>query len=123
MRRAAGEVTGWRIAASSPDYSGGDGFRDIAATGPDDAWAVGTGPCCAPDGRKISHWDGTAWQPVTLPDGIEDVHAISATAANDVWLMGWNGDAPVTLHWKRVGVAHDQPARTDPRQGRPRGGG
>src|SRR3569833_2201647 len=190
----AEEETGWRIASVSPSYTGGDGFQDVAATGSGDAWAVGTAPCCDPDGRKISHWDGTTWRPVALPaapqdaryprlstgaasspddvwvfgegadgpafghhwdgtawettvfgtdvrikeaavagpgdvwitglewtgtgdrpvvepydggrwaavplpEGLRDVNAISATAANDVWVMGWDGTAPVTLRW------------------------
>lgn len=98
----AAEETGWRIAALSSTYSG-DEFRDIAATGPDDAWAVGTAPCCGTEQRQISHWDGASWRPVTLPAVPEgarypSLSSVGASSANDVWAFGEGMDGPAFGH-------------------------
>src|SRR3954447_7359585 len=89
----AAEETGWRIATVSPTY-GGDGFSDVAVTGPDDAWAVGNGPCCDPEARKISHWDGSEWRAVTLPPpnldpgfGVAEGDILSV-GPRDAWASG-----------------------------------
>ena len=100
---AAAEDVGWRIASISPAYTGGDGFSDIAATGPADAWAVGTAPCCASDGRKIAHWDGSTWQPVTppaAPEGALEPHlsTVGASSPENVWVFGDGADGPAFGH-------------------------
>jgi hypothetical protein len=99
----AAQETGWRIATVSPSYSGGDGFRDVAAIGPDDAWAVGTAPCCDSDARRMSHWDGTAWQPVPLPPAPQDAQyprlsTVGASSPDDVWAFGDGADGPAFGH-------------------------
>lgn len=98
----AAEETGWRVATVSPAYAG-DEFRDIAATGPDDAWAVGTAPCCGTEQRQISHWDGTSWRPVTLPAvppgaTYPTLSTVGASSANDVWVFGAGMDGPAFGH-------------------------
>lgn len=105
---AAEEETGWRIATLSPSYAGGDDYQDVTATGPDDAWAVGSAPCCDADARKISHWDGTAWRPVTLPAAPQGaveptLHSVGASSTDDVWVFGDGADGPgFAHHWDGV---------------------
>lgn len=105
----AAQEAGWRIASISPDYAGGHGFADIAATGPNDAWAVGTAPCCEPDARKISHWDGAAWTSVALPaapaGALEPTLAtVGASSPDDVWAFGNGMDGPAFgHHWDGAG--------------------
>jgi hypothetical protein len=99
---AAAQDTGWRIASTSPDYPG-DGFADIAATGPNDAWAVGTGPCCGPENRQISHWDGATWQSVALPEAPQaarypTLSTVGASSPGDVWAFGEGMDGPAFGH-------------------------
>jgi hypothetical protein len=100
----AAPETGWRLTSLSPGYSG-DYFTDIAVTSANDAWAVGHGPCCDPEGRAVSHWDGVAWQPVTLPAIPEGVRypalsAVGASSADDVWVFGEGMDGPsFGQHW------------------------
>lgn len=99
---ATTQETGWRIADVSPTYAG-DGFRDVVATGPDDAWAVGNAPCCDPEQRKISHWDGTAWQPVTPPPAPQGADyptltTVGASSPDNVWIFGNGADGPAFGH-------------------------
>jgi hypothetical protein len=96
--------SGWQIAYSTPDFPGDD-FHDIAATGPDDAWAVGSGPCCDTEAQKLSRWDGTGWQPVTPPAPPQGtryaslVH-VGASSPSNVWVFGLGADDDgFTHHW------------------------
>lgn len=75
-----------QIPANGTSFFGGLGVADI---GPGNAWAVGTG---------LEHWDGTSWTQLAFPDpenpgavttSIDgSLAAISADAANDVWVVG-----------------------------------
>jgi hypothetical protein len=65
-------------------------FRAVAATGPANAWAVGsTGSPAAPAGPLVAHWNGTAWQTATpsIMTGyvLTDVRASSPA---NVWAFG-----------------------------------
>lgn len=93
---------GWRIFHSSPEFAG-DEYTDLAVTGPDDAWAVGSEPCCQEDPRKISHWDGTAWQdvpPPALPDGIRypALAHVAGSAPQNIWVFGLSTDGVAFGH-------------------------
>jgi hypothetical protein len=81
----------WRISYTAPVPQ--DGLEDIAATGPDDAWAVGSGPCCGRDQRLIVHWDGAQWRTVALPPAppkafYPDLRTVAASSPTDVWVFG-----------------------------------
>jgi hypothetical protein len=98
---------GWQINYMSPDFPG-DGLSDIAATGPDDAWSVGTPPCCTADYRRLSHWDGTQWQdvtPPTPPPATETPYLsiVRASSPTDVWTFGGGYQGPAFAafggHW------------------------
>jgi hypothetical protein len=88
--------TAWTRVTNNSDGSlflGESGVADIAAG---NAWAVGGG---------LEHWDGTGWSLQAFPDpenpgtlitnpGVDFGHldAISADAANDVWVVGHYND-------------------------------
>lgn len=92
----------WRIAYTTPDFPG-DGLEDLAATGPDDAWAVGTAPCCGRDARELLHWDGAQWQTVTPPPApakafYPDLREVAASSPTDVWAFGSDANSLVFGH-------------------------
>ena len=92
----------------------------LAATGPDDVWAVGYGP--AKGGGvtdpKITHFDGKTWQPSPvpeyhlgkqpLPNEWSNLQTVVAASSDDVWAFGdlrdgaadtTAQDEDVVLHW------------------------
>jgi hypothetical protein len=105
--------TAWSV-VPSPDpagtTSGVNEFNGVAATGPNDLWAVGTDWTGDQSGTSplIAHWNGSAWSTVSLPDfgrftTLQDVAVRSAT---DVWVVGSATSAdpahrvePLVLHW------------------------
>jgi hypothetical protein len=79
----------------------------VAALAADDVWVVrggtvatgagfnGTGPA------GVLHWDGRAWSTsLSLPsaDGTT-ITDITATAPNDVWVVGSEAGGPLIRHW------------------------
>jgi hypothetical protein len=81
--------TGWRI--SYHLHGTTTSVTAIAATGPDDAWAVG-GRLATIHGQgqgvaAIFHWNGTSWSAVPLPGPPHDGYfaAVSAVSPTDVW--------------------------------------
>jgi hypothetical protein len=93
----------------------------VTARTPTDAWA--TGWWLDADRRYhalVTHWDGTAWRLVTLPDLGTDssyVDGVVAFSHNDVWVLGTTGftvtnpadpydpgtGTPLALHWNGTG--------------------
>jgi hypothetical protein len=82
-----------------------NGVADIA---PGNGWAVGT----VSDVSSLAsqtlayHWDGTAWTRTPTPDPggparTNQLNAVAARAANDVWAVGGDGypAASLVLHW------------------------
>lgn len=59
-------------------------IKDIVVIAPNDIWASGTSPL---------HWNGTAWQLINAPTGIDKFSALSSES---IWAVG--GDEDV-LHW------------------------
>ncbi len=92
--------TSWS-SVPSPTYNGGEEFRAVFASAPNDAWAVG--------GRRISnekpiiiHWDGTSWQDVPLRkvSGGGLLRAVDASEPDDAWAVGIRGsDGTLAFHW------------------------
>jgi hypothetical protein len=67
----------------------------VAATSPDDAWAVGTSGWPVESGLSgantvIVHWDGTAWTRIPSPSpGSESyLSGVAATSPADAWAVG-----------------------------------
>jgi hypothetical protein len=77
----------------------------LAATGPNDVWAVGAriqnfgGP---PEwSTLIEHWDGSEWTAFYLPG--EFMSGVAAVAPDDVWAVGTSGAFPLILRYDGTG--------------------
>lgn len=80
-------------------------FESVAATGPQDVWAVGSHVVGGVSTAYAERWDGSAWavQELDLPSGptsISSLYDVAAFGRNDVWAVGaWMGDEPLIQHW------------------------
>jgi hypothetical protein len=80
-------------------------FSAVAATGRDNAWAVGSTGVEGPNGALIEHWNGHWWRriPANTPDGFGNLQGVTAISPNDVWAVGYTDSGPtyqsLTLHW------------------------
>lgn len=83
-------------------------LNGVAEPGPADGWAVGTVSDLASLASQTLayHWDGTAWtrSPTPNPAGktlTNQLSAVAARAANDVWAVGGDGypEVSLVLHW------------------------
>ncbi|HMA38011.1 MAG TPA: hypothetical protein VKY74_26415, partial [Chloroflexia bacterium] len=109
-----GTGDGWGIAATVPLTS--TGLAAVAASGPHDAWAVGSyNPLdlqSQNDRARATltmHWNGTAWSLVPSPNAGYGSYltAVAAAASDDAWAAGYNesGDRhfpvaqPIVEHW------------------------
>jgi hypothetical protein len=110
--------TSWQRVPSpnvEPQGSGGGidtSLQAVAATGPDDAWAVGSyeqagigdGP---PSTTPLAmHWDGETWRIVPVPDARRgSLMAVAAVSSDDVWAVGAASpdggvrSDPLVMHW------------------------
>ncbi len=77
----------------------------IAATGPDDIWAVGT----FGGYPLVEHWDGTSWTRVNSPGSWFSnlrIMSVAASSPTDAWIAGyyWSGQQYKTLvqHWNGI---------------------
>jgi hypothetical protein len=69
---------------------------DVAATGPNDVWAVGDTTENGPQqlDPRVEHYDGITWSLVTVP-AIGRAIAVTAIAPGDAWILG----TELLLHW------------------------
>lgn len=74
-------ASGWSPAISFGPLSG------VWASGPDDAYAVGSG--------TIKHWDGAGWALVVVPPGVP-ITSVWGSGPNDVFVVGTGVGV---LHW------------------------
>lgn len=100
-------------------------FSAVAASGPDDVWAVGTEVEVNPeDTAPISaHWDGTAWTAVQVPNHLSRfgrygaaLAGVKAVSPTDAWAVGGWGKRQsgktYVVHWD--GTAWKQQKSQDP---------
>ncbi len=78
-------------------------LQDIAATSPNDAWAVGSydnGSTASNPGigRLVLHWNGKTWG-ASLKGATGELNAVSATSSGDVWAVGDAGGPGIVHHW------------------------
>ncbi len=78
-------------------------IESVAATGPDDAWAIGLiEGQQGPTGGLLLHWNGRRWGQVRYPDSDRFLPmAIYPISASDIWLAQYDNSAPTSmLHLK-----------------------
>ena len=92
---AATNTNQWRLANVWGRTEGQ--FYAVASTGPKDAWAVGiTGPQANPTGPLAAHWNGGAWQTVSVPGSKGLVlDQVAESSAKNVWVIGESTKAGV----------------------------
>jgi hypothetical protein len=98
--------TAWSIVPSPNPGSFYNFLEGVAAIGPQDVWATGFYKILG-NRTLLLHWDGSTWSQVSSPNmgGNGDdnyLHAIAATANNDVWAVGHVNDIQsqeLILHW------------------------
>jgi hypothetical protein len=98
--------TSWRVVKSPNPASFGNSLLGVAATGPNDVWAVGWKISDQGLQSLILHYDGTAWTETAAPTvgtGGNVLTDISAVSANDIWAAGYYDDGTqqktLTLHY------------------------
>jgi len=80
----------------SPNQTTFNDLRSVAATAPNDVWAVGLySDCdlCLSFRTLIEHWDGSAWTIVSSPNGNRDFNrprGIAVESANSIWTVGYS---------------------------------
>lgn len=93
----------WDGRAWTPVSAGARWLTGVADVGPGNVYAVGS---------QLDHWDGTSWAQIAFPNpGAATLSAVSADAANDIWVVGIYNDPnicgsqcggpeqPFSLHW------------------------
>jgi hypothetical protein len=107
----------WRV-AGAPQVLASEYLTAVDATGPADAWVVGSGrndvgsPSSAPIALR---WNGSTWSSLPPPNpGYAELYAVEAIAPNNVWVAGRaqteiNGVQPYIAQfngtsWRRVAV-------------------
>ena len=109
---AGPQVTHWNGSTWSTSFtpaSPQDSLRSIVEIAPDDIWVVGEQQTSGMPSHILTlHWNGSNWQSIAAPDeavgGKNSLVAVSATAANDVWAVGFivplkGPIAPLIEHW------------------------
>ncbi len=108
--------SGWRGVSVPNPGSHGSALQAVDALAPDDAWAAGfscLGADCGPNGgfgsrTLLEHWNGSRWRAVPSPSpgtAVNELRAIDAVAADDVWAAGlWSDQGRylrhgLVVHW------------------------
>ena len=94
---------GWNIVPSPNTGSPHNYFYGVTAITANDVWAVGGyGNLTTQAQQLIQHWNGQNWTIVptpTLSTTFNELQAVSAVSANDVWAVGGAGSEALTEHW------------------------
>ena len=102
---APGACTNWVHMTSPMPGRGDNNLYGVAATSPDNAWAVGEYFTGVDTKTLTEHWNGKSWKVVPSPNPGPDnlLQAVYAASATSVWAVGsyFNGTAGRTLieHW------------------------
>ena len=91
---------GWRI-VSSPPVAGGE-LVGVSALNASDAWAVGSRAANGVFAPLALHWNGSAWQSVSIsgPTDFNQLRAVSAVSPTDAWTVGVTGQWEALIeHW------------------------
>ncbi|HYP18655.1 MAG TPA: hypothetical protein VEY08_01175, partial [Chloroflexia bacterium] len=102
----------WEIVSSPNPAAKKNYLNGVAALSDTDVWAVGYRSESTSTQTLVQHWNGQSWTTVPSPnrDGAfaNQLYAVSAVSANDVWAVGntFKGSGPgtyvretLTMHW------------------------
>jgi hypothetical protein len=95
----------WSLVPTLNPSSDQDWFSAVAATSPNDVWAVGTQVTGSVLTTLVEHWDGTAWSvsPSQNPSSTDNqLEGVSALSPTDVWAVGVaivGVEGTLTEHW------------------------
>jgi len=108
LQRSGGS---WRVSAA-PVVAAYESLTAVDATGPADAWAVGSATSDIQSAPLALRWNGTRWSSMTLPATASTALAgVDARTSSDVWAVGSStnadGTQPYAAHfdgvsWRRV---------------------
>jgi hypothetical protein len=103
--------TSWKQVRSpvSPDSSGYNVLRGVAAVSPSEVWTAGTSSSQYVE-TIVDRWNGRTWQledtpsPGGVPPGDASLSAVAADSPTDTWAVGnytpGNADLTLVEHWK-----------------------
>jgi hypothetical protein len=100
MPARAAEAPSWQIAAEAHygAAANASGYSALVVLSKNDAWAFGGTNPGGPSTPTAVRWNGTHWQPSSLPAGLNGfIVAAAASSADNVWAVGdgyalrWNG--------------------------------
>lgn len=93
----------WTIVSSPNTGSPHNYFYGVAAVAANDVWAVGGyGNLTTHAQQLIQHWDGQNWSLAatpTLTTTFNELLAVSAVSANDIWAVGGSDGQGLIEHW------------------------
>ena len=98
--------TSWSVVESPNPAPFGNSLLGVAATGPNDVWAVGWKIDAQGLQSLILHYNGTAWTEAAVPTvgaGGNVLTDVSAVSADNIWASGYYDDGAkqktLTLHY------------------------
>lgn len=98
--------TSWSVVPSPNPGTLSNSLLGVAATGPNDVWAVGWKLSDQGLRSLVLHYNGTAWTEAAVPTvgtGENVLTSVSAVSANDIWAAGYYDDGSqqktLTLHY------------------------
>jgi hypothetical protein len=94
----------WSIVPAPDPSEAENGLEDVAASGPNDVWAVGYSVVGNHATTLVEHWDGKQWSVVSTSDLSSGgsgavLKALSIVSANDIWAVGSQPSGVLFEHW------------------------
>jgi hypothetical protein len=90
----------------SPSPKPADALSGVAASGINDAWAVGVRGKDQQSHPLIERWNGSSWKVVSSPktSGGSSLHGVASLSAKSAWAVGSNGKGqPLIERWNGSG--------------------
>jgi len=114
------------VPSPNPAGAAASFLTGVAATSPDNAWAVGYSGTGSKNKTLIEHWNGRSWTIVPSPSpgphgGQNILNSVAMTSATSAWAVGYDGnvitiaDRTLILHWN--GTQWKQVASVSPAGG------
>src|SRR5215472_1358793 len=102
---ARAAVSGWQDVSLPASVTSSD-LQDVAAAGPNAAWAVGTQAATigVPQTRPLAvSFDGQAWRsdPLPSPGPNASLRKVAPASPTEAWALGTRANLPWLLHWTR----------------------